>query len=205
MNLYLLVEGRQTERQIYRSWFSHIFPQLQQVDSIDELDDNHYYLITGNGYPSYLNRIKSSLQDIQSCSGRIQHFLIMIDSECMTYEEKKTEIANCIMRDAQEIGFDLSSVDVHIVVHHCCIETWLLGNTRFLRRSPSSADFAKWKRRYDVAQYDPEFLETPEEYWTRAQFHYEYLREMFRERNQAYTKNSPGVAKSAQDRRQADW
>jgi len=52
MNLYFLVEGKQSERKIYPAWLAHILPELQRVDNCDDVNEKNYYLISGEGYPS---------------------------------------------------------------------------------------------------------------------------------------------------------
>jgi len=53
MNWYFLVEGK-TERKIYPQWISYLMPHLSRIDSPGEAQNNHYYLISGGGFPSLL-------------------------------------------------------------------------------------------------------------------------------------------------------
>lgn len=84
-------------------------------------------------------------------------------------------------------------LELHVIVQHCCIETWFLGHRKMLRRSPMSPRLAALKRFYDVSEADPELMDKPEGYLTRASFHLEYLKEMLRERDKSYSKDHPGV------------
>lgn len=52
MNLYFLVEGRRTEKKVYRAWIHHVFPDLHEATTIEEVESNHFFLISGDGYPS---------------------------------------------------------------------------------------------------------------------------------------------------------
>jgi hypothetical protein len=54
MNLYFLVEGTQSERKVYPAWLAHILPELQRVQSCDDVNEKNYYLISGEGYPSLI-------------------------------------------------------------------------------------------------------------------------------------------------------
>ncbi|NJL28643.1 MAG: hypothetical protein HC897_12515 [Thermoanaerobaculia bacterium] len=186
MNLYVLVEGRRTEKAIYRSWLCHCFPKLQVVDVPEGLRGNSLYIIHGGGYPQYEERIIDSLVDIRK-HGEIQWFLICVDSEEMSREEKLTELEELI---DQELAFS----GTRFVIQHCCIETWLLGNQKIFKRNPQSARLRGFIKHFDVSQDDPELMPALPGYATRAQFHLEYLREVFRERNLAYTKSQPGSA-----------
>jgi hypothetical protein len=79
-------------------------------------------------------------------------------------------------------------------VQHCCIETWFLGNSKILRKHPQSNKLLEFKKFYDVSINDPELMDCPEGYLTKASFHLEYLKEMLIEQNPnlRYTKKYPG-------------
>ncbi|MDV2999865.1 MAG: hypothetical protein N5P05_001471 [Chroococcopsis gigantea SAG 12.99] len=53
MNIYFLVEGNSTERKIYPKWLEYLIPELMRVDYHDQVDNNNYYLISGEGYPEF--------------------------------------------------------------------------------------------------------------------------------------------------------
>ena len=48
MNLYILVEGKNTEKKIYPSWLSYLLPQLKRVNFYDQVDKNSYFLMYFN-------------------------------------------------------------------------------------------------------------------------------------------------------------
>ncbi len=183
MNVYLLVEGDRTEKIIYRNWISAIFPQLSQVATVEAVQDNHFFLISGHGYPSYLSRIKAALTDILSIH-RFDHFFICIDAEEMSLQEKVAEI-QAILDDSPFFA------NTHIIVHDCCIETWFLGHQRMLKTHPLSDDLRAFKKFYDVSLQDPEKMGAPEHYETRAQYHLDYLKAMLREQEVQYSKTLP--------------
>ncbi len=49
MNLYFLVEGRSTERKVYRAWLKSAFPGLREVQTRDEMDGDTFYLVSTEG------------------------------------------------------------------------------------------------------------------------------------------------------------
>lgn len=186
MNVYVLVEGRRTEKAIYRSWLCHCFPQLRVVDALEGLRGNALFIISGYGYPQYHERIRRSLEDIRS-HGEVQWFLVCVDSEEMSREEKLAELEALV-------DGELAFSGIRYVIQHCCIETWLLGNQRIFKRNPQSVRLRDFIGHFDVRQDDPELMPALPGFATRAQLHLEYLREVFRQRNLAYTKSQPGSA-----------
>lgn len=183
MNLYLLVEGERTEKKVYRAWIAHVFPNLEQVYRIEDIKDNHFFLLAGYGYPSYLQRIPTALTDIKR-HGNIDHFLICVDAEENTVEAKRAEIQEIISKSTD-------FAPCHIIIHNCCMETWFLGNRKIFRPHPHSKKLVEFIRFYDVSRDDPEEMGCPSDYPTRAQFHDEYLKEIFRERGLSYNKRRP--------------
>jgi hypothetical protein len=47
MNLYFLVEGKRTEKKVYPAWLAHLLPELQRVQNYDQVNQNNYYLFSG--------------------------------------------------------------------------------------------------------------------------------------------------------------
>ena len=184
MNLYFLVEGRRTEKKVYRAWIHHVFPDLREAATIEEVESNHFFLIHGGGYPLYCSRIPAALEDIVR-HGVIDGFSICIDAEGYSVESKMNEI-NKITSEASPFP------NCHVIVHNCCMETWFLGYRKMLRRNPQREQLRAFKQFYDVSREDPEQMGCPPEYEFRAQFHVTYLKEMLRERGLSYTKSRPG-------------
>lgn len=186
MRWYLVVEGRQTEKKIYRAWLRHAFPSLEGVGRIEDMAEGRYYLIAGNGYPSYLDRIRHAVEDIRAERGRFDHLWVCVDSEELTAEQRRAEIADVIG--------GACPVDSTVVVHDCCMETWLLGNRRLVRRDPQSALLRELYEHYYVRAFDPEGMPARAPHRLRAAFHLHYLQELFRERNLSYSKHHPSEA-----------
>jgi len=184
VNLYVLVEDSGSGKRVYKAWFKLLFPFHSEVDSVGEVTHNNYYLISGHGYPSYLDRIPKALSDIRD-HGNIQHFIVCIDAEDSPRTEK--------LREIQEIAAACPQIaSLHIVVHDCCLETWFLGHSEMMRRNPHSVRLCEYKRHYDVSRRDPELMNCIESSDVKAQFHYRYLKEMLSEQQLIYTKYSPG-------------
>ncbi|HWN67247.1 MAG TPA: hypothetical protein VNM90_06380 [Haliangium sp.] len=188
MRWYFVVEGRQTEKKIYKAWLQHAFPSLEAVRRIEDMAEDRYYLIAGNGYPSYLDRIREAVENIRAEPGRFDHLWVCVDSEERTAEACRAEIDDII-------AGAVCPVASTVVVQHCCIETWLLGNRKVVKRNPQSEILRELYDHYDVLTRDPEGLPAlPPRYPLRAALHEAYLRELFRERNRPYNKHHPSEA-----------
>lgn len=184
MNLYLIVEGQRTEPRLLRSWLPHIVSGLSEVKRPEDAIRNHFFMVQGGGYPSYLDRIKNGIKDLQQYP-QFDRFMVVVDAEDGTVDEKAEELAALMT----------CSVRTEIVVADCCIETWLLGNRKIVRRDPQSAtlrDFIRW---YDVVTLDPEQMPCHPHQRNRATTHFEYLKHVFQERDLKYRKKNPGPAK----------
>jgi hypothetical protein len=194
VNLYFLVEGDRTEPRVYREWLRHQFPELIQVGTLAQVTSNCYILFRGNGYPSYLKRIGRALADIRD-RPLIDHFFVCIDSEERSYADRFEEVRKVVEDIATKTGMRTHHprLQSHIIVQHCCVETWFLGHTKMLRRNPESARLIEMKEFYNVSVDDPEGMGRPPGYLTRASFHLAYLQEMLREQGKMYTKTNPGV------------
>jgi hypothetical protein len=193
VNLYFLVEGRHTERRVYGAWVRHAFPSLRLVRDL-EVSGDTYFIFCGEGYPSYLKRIPSSLADIRERPA-IDHFFVCIDSEDQSYADKLAEVKQVIADAERETRIRESHprLGTHVIVQHCCIETWFLGHTKMLRRNPTSARLVEMKRFYDVSAGCPEQMRQPPGWLTRQSFHLAYLHEMLQEQGKTYSKTGPGV------------
>jgi hypothetical protein len=196
MNLYLLVEGRRTEPRLYPAWLGWLMPSLRQVSMLSDVDDNTYVIVSGYGYPSYHKRIHQTLADIADAPGLIDRYIVCVDAEELTLEERRAMVWDEVKRADVETSVRARNpnLKIDVVVQDCCIETWLLGNSKFMRRNPNSAQLAQWKKFYDVSIFDPEKMPMHSGYITRASFHEVYLRAMISERGDcSYSKRNPGV------------
>jgi hypothetical protein len=55
LNLYFLVEGRQTEKKVYRKLIPYLLPKLTEVKHFDAVKENNFYIFIGGGYPNIKN------------------------------------------------------------------------------------------------------------------------------------------------------
>lgn len=195
MNLYFLVEGDRTEKKLYRYWIRHALPHLSEVNLASDLTGNRFYIISGGGYPSYVDRIRASLLDLKDHPA-VDHFFICIDSEEWSYAEKLAEITKELARAERETRVRDGSPHFrsHVIVQHCCAETWFLGHRRMMTRNPTSPDLLRFQRFFDVGAADPEGMGCLPGYVTRASFHLAYLKAMLVEKSPRlhYTKRKPG-------------
>ena len=195
MNLYCLVEGDRTETKLYRRWIGHVLPHLSEVHLVSDLTGDRFYIISGGGYPSYVDRLRDSLLDLKDHPA-VDHFFICIDSEELSYEEKLAEIAQELARAERDTRVRDGSPHFrsHVIVQHCCAETWFLGHRRMMTRNPTSPDLLRFQRFFDVRVADPESMGRLPSYVTRASFHLAYLKAMLIEKNSRlhYTKRQPG-------------
>ncbi|HAO21699.1 MAG TPA: hypothetical protein DCQ37_15270, partial [Desulfobacteraceae bacterium] len=108
------------------------------------------------------------------------------DAEEDDPDEKFNEIENIITEQAQ--------IPQHaVIVANCCIETWFLGNTAMMKKTPENVKLREFRQFYDVSVQDPENMGCPSDYVFKAHFHEDYLKEMFREKRLSYSKEHPGA------------
>lgn len=187
-NLYFLVEGRRTESKVYPKWLSYLLPHFTRVKAFDEVNTNHYFLFSGEGYPSILDHLHDAIDDVNRVD-RYTHLALCLDADEFTTAERADEVRQHVAA----MGWRLNSCRLEIVVQNRCIETWFLGNRKMLSRAPQGRELVKYVAFYDVGEHDPEAMGIFPGFSTHADFHGSYLREMFAERVGArYSKVSPG-------------
>lgn len=186
MNLYFLVEGKRTERKVYPMWLSILKPAMVKVNYAADANDNNYYLMSGEGYPSLLNHLENAIAEINEI-GKYDYLILCVDAEETSVETRKKEI----LQYMKEKNSRLNKAELIIIVQNPCFETWFLGNRKMFKRNPQSFALNQYINFYDVRQQDPEEMPCYQEH-TRAQFPHAYLREIFCERNITYSKQKPG-------------
>ena len=146
MNLLFLVEGEQTEKLLYRAWVSHWFPSLVRVTNPAELAGSHYCVIGGGGQPHIFRRIHALLADVRD-NPAIDHVFVCVDSEDATREETAAIIGRTLAEAERDTEARRGNPGfrTYAVVQHCCVETWLLGNRRLLRRNAQSEALRRFK------------------------------------------------------------
>jgi hypothetical protein len=176
LRLYFLLEGRQSEPQLYRYWLAHAFPELREVRHASELEAGCYRLKSAGGYPEILKTIRASVSEVESCGVPLDEFFLCLDAEEESYEERYREAADQLHKLSP-------SFRSTVIVQDCCIETWLLGDRSLLRPPPQTQERRDLQAFYDVRSNDPEGLPRAEGYATRARFHFAYLKAVLRDRN----------------------
>ena len=187
MNLYFLVEGKRTERKVYPMWLPILRPELAKVDHVLDVENNNYYLISGEGYPSLLNHLEHAIDEVNEID-KFDYLILCLDSEEVSLQTRKEEILKYITQK----HIKLKRTELVIIIQHPCFETWFLGNRKIFKRYPQSQTLNQYINFYDVREKDPELMPCFQEN-TRAQFHHSYLREIFNERNIVYTKQKPEI------------
>lgn len=189
MNLYFLVEGKQTEKKIYPKWLSILLPEITKVGFFDDVESYNYKLFSGDGFPHLLhNHLKASIEDVND-SGSYDYFVICLDSDDFSVSERVLEITDFM--EEQNLVLE-NSTQLKIIVQQKCIESWLLGNRKIFKQNPQNEDLLDSIKFFDVSTNDPEIMEKPDNFvGTTADFHFSYLRNMLKVRNISYTKRYP--------------
>ena len=174
---------------IYPKWLSYLTPFLTRANSPHDVQGNHYFLISGEGFPSLLdNHLINSVRDINNVN-KFDYFVIILDAEELTVQQKIDQVIDFIAQKKVEINCDLK-----IIVQNRCIETWLLANRRMFPRQPQDVNLRQYIRFYNVRNSDPELSGVYPDFENHAHFHYEYLKLIFEARERHYTKRNPSDA-----------
>lgn len=189
MGVYMVIEGKRTEKKLYGAWFKQLFPAWQQVNRVEDVAPASYFIIAGKGYPQYKDRIKEACADVRNRLGNVHHLFVCVDAEEITCDERLAEISALI-----DVPGD---VHAHVIVQDCCIETWLLGNRKLI--SPNSTDLLlqQYLRHFNIREDDPEIMPCHPDFNIRSRYHFAYLRQAFRAKGPdsfTYTKYNPGHA-----------
>lgn len=192
MNVYIIVEGNETELSVYPAWLSILAPQMQRIENASLVDENNYYLFSGNGIPSIFNHTANAIADINtinssSSKGKYDFLIVCLDTE----EETREYIEKKIQEKIDESKIKLNSrTQLLIFDQKVCMETWFLGNRKVFKSNPQGNKFLEYLHYYNVKIDNPENMGSiDEENFTRAQFHLRYLKRMLEERHIIYNKN----------------
>lgn len=191
MNLYILVEGRTTEKKVYPAWLNILIPDFKQSKSFFTLNSEHnFYIFSSEGYPSYLDDLCNAIEDINN-NPIYDYLLFCIDSDNFLIEEKKNEVLNYIQAKYLTLNTKCKLI---IIIQNPCIETWFLGNRKIITRNPTSTKLIEYTKHYDLIHNDPEEMPNYFGFNSISQFHLSYLEEIFKEKYNHFTykKNHPG-------------
>lgn len=188
-SLYLLVEGGETEPAIYNAWLPHLMAGATRLARPEDARSEYgSYILAGYGYPSLLRRVEDAIADITTFRG-FGRLVIALDSEDRSVEETAREVMEVIDQHG-------CPVPAEVVVAQCCIESWLLGNRKFVKRNPATDALCAFRNEYDVTRLDPELMPNARasRHNTRAQYHKAYLRAAYAEHGLRFTESKPGPA-----------
>jgi hypothetical protein len=188
MNLYILVEGEQTELQLYPQWLLHLIPELSRIDNFQGATENSYFLISGFGIPSIYNHAVNAIKDV-NLANNYDYLIIALDAEELSPEERKNSLLDYIKKSNVTLN---ENCEIEVIIHNKCVETWFLGNRNVYKRNPQGAKFQKYSQYYNVEINDPELMGRFPDFKRTAHFHESYLREMLKEYNLRYRKSRPG-------------
>jgi len=184
--LYVVVEGRRTEPKLYRAWLPLLLPEYQAVRRIEDARQKTYFVVAGEGYPSYKRRIRAAVKDVADPGSSFTHLMVCVDAEELACAERQRELQALVDSEG-------CVTPTRFIVANCCIESWLLGNRKVVRHTPGSAELRRLMALYNVRDHDPERMPNHGSH-TRAVFHGEYLRAVFAERDLHFSKERPGLA-----------
>ncbi len=188
MNLYIIVEGRRTEKKVYPHWLTQLIPELIPVNWAYQVTNKNYYLFNGNGFPALLhNHLKNSIEEVNELD-KFNYLVLILDVDESTVDGRITEVNEFLTKNNLELNADTELV---IIPQNRCIESWFLGNPKVFKQNPQSSELVKYVQFYNVKENDPELMGVYPEFNTHSQFHADYCTEFLRERNIRYSKNRP--------------
>jgi hypothetical protein len=189
MNIYFLVEGKRTEMKVYPKWLSYLVPELKRVNSHQNVDNNNYYIFSGNGFPSLLdNHLRNCIEDINS-TGKYDYFVVCLDADEQNIEQCKQEILDFMNNENIILS---NNIQFEIIVQNKCLETWFLGNSKIFKKNPDNDFLKECVSFYNVKTEDPELMGKIVGFeGSTSIFHSSYLQQLLSERNIKYSKNNP--------------
>lgn len=185
MNLYFLVEGRRTEKKVYKAWTPLIFKNIRHQDQIDNLTGNDFYIASADG-PMSIGFLMETCKNIQLIK-HVDHLFVCLDAE----QEPMDQQRDWLTKQLQEMK---CPCQFSIIIANCCMETWFLGNQAIMTHQPAKeSPVYQFKNHYDVSTQDPEAMSPPQNNLdTPATYHLAYLQALFQAKGLSYTKKYPG-------------
>lgn len=190
MNVYIIVEGSETELSVYPAWLSILAPHMQRIDDASKVEHNNYYIFSAHGIPSIFRHTANAIEDINtinsSANGKYDFLIVCLDTE----EESREYIEKKIQEEIDNLGIQLKDTEMLIFEQKVCMETWFLGNQKVFKNNPQGEELIRFIHHYNVRKDNPEEMDTIDvEEYNKAQFHLRYLKRMLEERNIIYNKN----------------
>lgn len=191
MNLYFLLEDEKSLLKTLPLWFEHLNFKYCRVADIQEVRENNYILQSGQGVTQLVTRaLFDTIDTIRLNPGKIDMLVVILDAEELDADVRKQEVNEQINKYCEGGKIDF---DIEVLVCNRCFETWLLGCCGLypMECPDTQSDFYKYYIHYNVEEYDPEKMKTPEgEKDTTAKYHFHYLHELLRYRRIRYSKNN---------------
>jgi len=189
MNLYFILEGEQTEVQLYPKWINYILPNYSKVDFENKATKDCFYIFSGGGIPSIYNHTINAIKNIND-NPIYDKLIVCLDGEEIGVDARICEIEKYI----NDSGVNLTTdCEIHFVVQNICIETWFLGNKKIVKKMPEGLKLREFIEHYNITEEDPELMNKMKLYRNKAHFHYIYFKEILKEHNITYSKSRPTV------------
>jgi hypothetical protein len=192
VRLYLLLEGKRSEAKIYPAWLASLdnpFEGLVRVDQPIGENERAFFCFSANGYPSIITtHLPNAIADLKKYPV-YDWLLVCLDVDESSAESRISEVENA----AKDLVN--SRTKIFVVPQSRCIESWLLGNPKLIGAAPPPY-VAELRNFYDVRRNCPECMGFPRNWSNHAQFHFHYLKEVFKAKNMTYSKSNPGDAAS---------
>ncbi len=193
MNIFFLVEGRQTERKVYPKWLHSLVPSLTQVERPSQIQSNHFCVISGHGYPSILTYLSDSIEEVNRLNC-FDFLVVIVDADDKTISEREIEIKNYISKKKIVLN---ETTELILIAQRVCIETWFLGNRKIFKKNVEDPILSKWISFYNVKENDPEEMPLfPNFPNAIGNFHKIYFKKMMSERNLVYTEKTTNHVES---------
>jgi hypothetical protein len=189
MNLYFILEGEETELQVYPKWINFILPNYTQVFLEKDVKENNFYVFSGGGIPSIYNHTINAIKDI-NVNPVFDKLIVCLDGDEIGVEGRINEAKEKIAQSGVILN---SGCSIDFVIQNICIETWFLGNRKIVKKIPEGLLLKEFVEHYNVTINDPEELEKIERFKNKAHFHYSYFREILKEHTLSYKKSNPKI------------
>lgn len=207
MNIYFVFEGK-TEPKVYKKWLSYLLPQLSEVQNFEDVAKNNYFYQSDMGIPNCYNVTATAIQEINE-KPHYNYLVLCIDAdrfeveEAEIYAKEKIEKSLNTLSNGHKYKKLPDNCELLIIVQKVCIETWFLGNNRFIPNQIKGERLKEYLAYFDVRTENPEDLAQEFKqnedgtarifnYSTKALLHEGYLREIFKERlGYAFSKSNP--------------
>lgn len=179
---------------LYPAWLSIAIPHIRRAKILKEVtaSGESYFIFSGMGMPHLLDKaLPRSIEDVEA-NRSFSDLVIVVDSEGENVDCLRGEIELRFREYSTQRNIRLT-----VIVQDLCIESWLLGNKKMYSSGNQCPVLLNYRDFYDCKILDPEQMRSrPKNYpeGSVADFHYDYLRRIFREKKETYSKSRPGNA-----------